>query len=322
MVKARVAVSLLSTAALCWAASLGAQGYPSKPIRVIVPSAPGGAIDVTARTLTPRLAEALKQPVYVDNRAGAQTIIGTELAAKAASDGATLLAVFDNFPLTQYMMKNVPYDAIRDFAPISLIIRGPMIVGVPPQLGVRDLKQFVQLAKSKAGDLNYGSAGIGTSSHLTVELFKLTAGIDVRSVHYKGAAPAVVDLIGGTTQLMIAASGTLINHVKSGKILALAVSAPKRIPQLPSVPAIAEFYPGFEAQSWVGLLGPAGMSREIIGRLNSEVAKVLGDPDIRRRFEDQGWEVVGGTPEYFAKWLADQSQKWVRVIRERNITLE
>lgn len=320
--KVRILISLLGIAAAGWSASLAAQGYPSKPIHIIVPSVAGGGTDVTARAIAPKLSEALGQPILVDNRPGAQTIIGTELAAKAAPDGGTLLTVFDNFPLTQHMMKNVPYDAIHDFAPISLIVRGPMIVGVPPQLGARDLKQFVALARTQPGNFNFGSAGLGTSSHLTVELFKLTAGIDLKAVHYKGAAPAVTDLIGGHIQLMIAASGTLIGHVRSGKLQALAVSAPARISQLPNVPTIAETYPGFEAQSWVGMLAPARTPPDIVRRLNTEIAKVLADPAVKRRFEDQGWEVVASTPEAFAKWIAEQTDKWVRVIRQQKITLD
>jgi tripartite-type tricarboxylate transporter receptor subunit TctC len=317
----RFMAALASVAAACWMTSLAAQGYPNKLIRVVVPSSPGGAIDVTTRAVTPKLAEALGQPVIVDNRPGADTMIGTEMAAKAPPDGYTLLTVFDNFPLTQYLVRKVPYDAVKDFAPISLIIRGPMIVGVPAQLGVKDLNQFIQLAKSK-GNLSYASAGAGTSSHLTVELFKMTTGIDVQVVHYKGAAPGVADLLGGHVQLMIAGFGTLIQQVRSGKVLALAVSAQKRVSLLPGVPTIAESYPGFEAGSWVGMLGPAGLPSDITHRLNGELVKVLADKELKAKFEDQGWEVVGSSPEGFSKYLLDYSDKWARVIRERKITLD
>ncbi len=313
-------IFLLGFVAVLWVAPLAAQVYPSKPIRVIVPSSPGGAIDVTSRAITPKLAEALGQPIVVDNRPGADTMIGTEMAAKAAPDGYTLITVFDNFPLTQYLIKKVPYDAIRDFSPISLIIRGPMIVGIPAQLGVKDLGQYLQLAKQK-GNFSYASAGAGTSSHLTVELFKSTTGIDVQAVHYKGAAPGVADLLGGHVHLMIAGFGTLIQQVRAGKVTALAISAPKRVSLLPDTPTIAESFPGFEAFSWVGMLGPAGMPSDLVHRVNGEISKVLADRDIKHRFEDQGWEVMGSTPEAFAKWLADYSETWGRVIRERNITL-
>ena len=319
---ARFLTPFLSIVLACSAAPLAAQVYPTKPIRVIVPTPPGGAIDVTTRAITPKLAEALGRPIIVENHAGASTMLGTDMAAKAAPDGYTLLSVFDNFPLSQYLFKKVPYDAIKDFAPISMIIRGPMIVAVPQQLGVKDLNQLVQIARSKAGNFNYGSAGAGTSSHLTVELFKLTTGIDAQPVHYKGAAPAVADLLGGHVQLMIAASGTLLPHVRAGRLVPLAVSASKRVSQLPGVPTIAEFYPGFEAQSWVGMLAPAGTPSEIIRRVNIEIVRTLADPGIKGRFEDLGFEVVGSAPEAFAKWIAEQSVKWGRVIRERKITLD
>lgn len=317
----RTLTRLITLAAAAWVGLVHAQAYPNKPVRIIVPSSPGGGIDVTTRVLAPRLSEAFRQPVLVENRPGAQTMIGTDMVAKAAPDGYTLLTVFDNFPLTQHMMKNVPYDALKDFAPISLLVRGPMIVGVPPQLGVKNLSQFVNLLKSKPGAFTYGSASVGTSSHLTVELFKQRTGTDLKGVHYKGAAPAVTDLIGGHIHLMIAASSTLIEQVRGGKLLAMAVTAPSRIPQLPDVPAMAESYPGFEAQSWVGMLAPASTPAATVGRLNAEVSKILADPEVVSIFQKRGWNVAGGTPEVFGKWLAAQTQLWVRVIRERNITL-
>lgn len=318
---ARFTAALAGVAAAFWMASPWAQGYPSRLIKVIVPSPPGGAIDVTARSVAPGVSQALGQPIIVDNRPGANTMIGTEMVAKAAPDGYTLLAVFDNFPLTQYLVRNVPYDALKDFTPISLIIHGPMIVGVPPQLGVKDLKGFVDLARAK-GNFAYASAGAGTSSHLTVELFKSTAGIDLQAVHYKGAAPAVTDLLGGHVQLMIAGFGTLIQEVRAGKLQALAVSSLKRVALLPNVPTIAEYYPGFEAGSWVGLLGPARLPAEITHRVNAELGKVLADRALRAKFEDQGWEVAGNTPEQFSKYLREYSAKWARVIHDRKITLE
>ena len=317
----RILAFVLGTCIACWIGAASAQGYPSRPVRVIVPTPPGGVIDVTTRAITPRLSELLGHPFIVENRAGADTMIGSEMVARAAPDGYTLLSVFDNFPLSQFLFSKVPYDALKDFAPISLLIRGPMIVAVPQQLGIKDLNRFLELARSKPGALNYASAGAGTSSHLTVELFKLTTGIDVQAVHYKGAGPAVSDLLGGHVQLMIATSGTLLPHARSGRIVPLAVSATGRIPILPDVPAIAESFPGFDAQSWVGMLAPAGTSSAIIRQLNAGIAKVLAEPDIRRLFEDQGFEVLGSSAEVFEKWLATQSEKWGRVIRERKITL-
>lgn len=318
----RAAHSLWGACALLACMAAFAQSYPSKPIRVIVPYPPGGGVDVAMRLISPKLTDTLGKSVLLEYHTGAAGMLGTDMVAKAAPDGYTLLGVFDNFPLSQYLFKKVPYDAIRDFAPISMIQRGPGIVAVPPQLGVADLNQFLQLARSRAGKFNYGSAGAGTSSHLVVELFKSTTGIDAQPVHYKGAAPAISDLMGGHVQFMIVAAGTVLPHVRSGKLAPLAVTATKRISQLPNVPTIAEFYPGFEAQSWVGVLAPARTPNEIVQRLSAEVVKALADPQVRSRFEDLGVEVVGSTPEAFAKWIAEQSEKWGRVIRERKIALD
>ena len=319
---ARILTLLLGIVFACSATPLAAQGYPAKPVRIIVPWPAGGGVDVTLRTITPKLTEALGQPVILEFHAGAAGMIGTDMAAKAAPDGYTLLGVFDNFPLTQYLFKKVPYDAIKDFAPISMIIRGPMILVVPPPLGLKDFNRFLQLARSTASNVNYASAGAGTSSHLTVELFKSRAGIDAQPVHHKGAAPAMTAVMGGHVQFMIVAAGTVLPHVRSGTLVPLAVSATKRISQLPNVPAIAEFFPGFEAQSWIGMLAPAGTPSEIIRRVNAAIDKALADPDVKGRYEKLGVEAVGGTPEFFAKWIADESNKWGRVIRERKIALD
>ncbi|MBI2960664.1 MAG: tripartite tricarboxylate transporter substrate binding protein [Betaproteobacteria bacterium] len=319
---ARILRIVLVACFACSAAPVLAQSYPTKPIRIIVPTPPGGGIDIAMRIITPKLGEALGRPVLLEYHPGADTTLGTGLAARAAPDGYTLLGVFDNFPITPHLVKKVPYDAVRDFAPIAMIIRGPMILAVPPQLGIKELNELLALAKSKAGKFNYASAGAGTSSHLTAELFKSATAIDAQPVHYKGAAPALTDLMGGHVHFMIVAAGTVLPQVKSGRLVPLGVTATKRAAQLPGVPAIAESYPGFEAQSWIGMLAPAGTPNEILRRVNAEVVKALADPDVKARFEERGVEVVGDTPEAFAQWIAEQSQKWGRVIRERKITLD
>jgi tripartite-type tricarboxylate transporter receptor subunit TctC len=297
---------------------VNAQTYPSKPIRYIVPTSPGGVNDTSARVVAPRLSERLATPVIVENRPPNQ--VGTAIVAKAAPDGYTILNTLDNFPLTQFLMKDVPYDATRDFAGISLLWRAPQIAAIPAERGISDLGQFVRLAKSKPGSLNYGAAGAGTSGHLTGELFKSTAGIDMQVVQFKGAGPAVSAVLGGHIDFIVATMGTLLPHVKAGKLLALGVASPQRVPQLPNVPAIAETYPGFEAQGWGGIAVPAGTPQDIIRRLNAEATRVVAEPEVKRLFEDQGYEVVGSTPEAFDKWIANESQKWSRVIRERRIT--
>ncbi|OFZ98368.1 MAG: hypothetical protein A3H35_12510 [Betaproteobacteria bacterium RIFCSPLOWO2_02_FULL_62_17] len=294
-----------------------AQPYPSKPIRYIVPSSPGGVNDTSARVLAPRLSERLATPVVVENRPPNQ--VGTAQVAKAAPDGYTILNTLDNFPLTQFLMKDVPYDATRDFAGISLLWRAPQIAAIPAVRGIKDLAEFVRLAKSKAGSLNYGAAGAGTSGHLAGELFKATAGIDLQVVQYKGAGPALAAVLGGHIDFIVATVGTLLPHIRSGKLIALGVTSPQRVRQLASVPAVAETYPGFEIQGWGGLSVPVGTAPDIIRRLNAEAVRVVAEAEIRRVFEDQGYEIVGGTPEAFDKWIAAESQKWGRMIRERGI---
>ncbi len=296
------------------------QPYPSKPIRYVVPTSPGGVNDTSARVLAPRLSAGLSTPVIVENRPPNQ--VGTSFVAKAAADGYTILNALDNHPLTQLLMRDVPYDAIKDFARISLLWRAPLIAAVPAELGIRDLNQFVRFAKSKAGGLNYASPGAGTSGHLGAELFKSTAGIAMQAVQFKGAAPAVAAVLGGHMEFIIATFGTVLPHVRSGKLVALGVSSPQRVPQLASVPAIAYSYPEFEAQSWGGIVVPAGTSADIIRRLNAEAIRAVAEPEVKRVFEEQGYEVVGSTPEAFDKWIAHESQKWGRVIREHGITLQ
>ncbi len=316
--KTHTLLASLAVAMGC-AANVAAQGYPTKPVHIVVTSQPGGVLDITTRLVAPKLSEGLGQPVVVENRAGAEGIIGTEYVARAAPDGYMLLAVFDYLPLTQYLVKNVPYDAIKDFAPISLFIRSPMILAVSNGLGTKDLKSFLQLAKAR-GNLNIASAGIGSPSHLAAELLKSVGGINAVAVHYKGGAPAVNDLIGGHVDFMIAPFGLLLSPIKAGKLVPLAVTAPKKVALLPGLPPIAEVYPGFEAQSYVGLATPTGTPGEIIRRLNAESNKALADRELRERFESGGNEVVGGPPEVLGKWIAEQSEKWGRVIREHHIT--
>ena len=318
--RARIATGFALT--LCWAGLAAGQAYPSKPIRIIVPTSPGGLNDLTTRAITPKLQEALGQPVVVENRAGADTMIGTEIAAKSAPDGYTLINVFDNFPLNQFLVKKVPYDAAKDFVPISLLVRGPQLIVVPAQLGVKSLAEFIQLAKSKPGALNYATAGAGSSSHLVAELLKSTAGIELQAIHYKGGAPAVADLLGGQVQLMIAGFGVVLPHVKSGKFVPLGVTSLQRMQVVPAVPTVADTFPRFETLSWVGMLAPAGTPAPIVRRINGEVSKALLDGEVKTRFDALVYEAVGGPPEVFAKWLAEQTELWGKVIRERKISIE
>ena len=304
------------------AAGAGAQSFPSKPIRMIVPNAPGGATDVAARLVAPKLAEQLGQPVVVENRAGAAAVTGTNVAAQAAPDGHTLVMVFDSFTMNPYLFKNVQYDPIRDFAPITLVVRNPQLLVAHPSTGARTLPEFLQLVRSKGSGFNFATAGAGTSSGLSLELFKALARVAPTAIHYRGGAPAVSDLLGGQVSATIITAGVVIQHVRAGKLIPIAITSTKRHAGLPEVQTMAEELPGFEAQSWIGLLAPAGTPRPIIDRLHATTEKALAAPDVREKFENQMSEVVAGAPDEFAAWIKAESNRWGTLIRERNIRLD
>lgn len=315
------AVALAGVTAALGAPAM-AQSYPAKPIRMMVPASPGGVTDIVARTIAPPLTEALGQSIVVENRAGAGGIIGTDIIAKAAPDGYSLLVVFDSFISNPYVFKNAPYSTTGDFAPIALLIRGPQLFVVHPKLGVRTFSDFLALAKSRNAPFNYATAGPATSSRLSVELFKVTAQLDATLVHYKGGGPALADLLGGHVEVMIASAGLVMPHVKSGRLNVLAVTSKQRSALVPGVPSVSEVYPKFEAQSWVGMLAPAATPRVIVQRLNAEVIKTLAAPDIKERLMLQGYEIVGSTPQQFGEWIRSESAKWGRIIRDQHITAQ
>lgn len=314
LVVALIALSLSSQAC--------AQAYPSKPVRLLVPFAPGGVSDIVARLIAPKFSEGLGQPVVVENRVGAGGVIATELVAKAAPDGYTLLTAFDNFSANPYLYKSATYDPVKDFAPVGQAVRSRIVLVVNPRLGVKTLDELVRLSNSRKDPMTYASAGGGTSSHLIAELLKLTTGIEATAVHYKGGAPAMTDLLGGQVDMMVATMSIALQHVRAGKLNAIAVTSGSRTPLLPGVPAVGETYPGFEAQSWVGFVGPAGIPRTIITRLNAELGKAAAVPEVREKLEGLGFEITLGTPEAFGEWIAAESARWSRVIRERRITVD
>lgn len=299
-----------------------AQIYPSRPIRMVVPTSPGGVTDIVARAVAPQLSEALGQNIIIDNRAGAGGIPGTDTVARAAPDGHTLLAVFDSFISNPHVFRNAPYDTLRDFAPVSMMVRGPQLLVVHPKLGVKTFNEFLATAKSRRAPVIFGTAGAATSSRLSVELFRIITKLDANLVHYKGGGPALNDLLGGHVEAMLTSSALVMPGVKSGRLTALAVSSRQRSPLVPGVPAISEFFPQFEAQSWVGMLAPAKTPRAIVQRLNAELVKLLAAPEQKSRFAGLGYETVGGTPEEFGAWIRSETAKWSKVIRERNITAE
>ena len=307
----------------CLALQATAQTYPSKPVRIVVPSSPGGASDLVTRVVAAALGERLGQSFVVENRVTSGGIVGTQQVAEAAPDGYTLLGTFDTFAINPYLFKGLKWDPARDFAPLMQICRYPQVLLVHPSLGVKTVKEFVALAKEKGASLNYGSAGPASSSRLAYELFKDAAGIETVPVHYKGGGPAIQDLIGGQVQVMlIQGGGSIPQYVKAGKLVALAVSSLDRSKFYPDLPTIAETYPGFETESWVGLFAPAATPREILDRLHAELDKVVSDRALREKLESQGCDVVGGPAATLAARVKSDQAKWSRIIRIRNITVQ
>lgn len=302
---------------------VAAQGYPSKTVRIVVPSSPGGGSDLVARTLAAPLAEMLGQPFIVENRVGSGGIVGTQQVAQSAPDGHTLLVTFDTFAINPFLFKNLQWDPIRDFTPIMQVCRYPQVLLVHPSLGVKSVKQFVALAKQKGAELNFGSAGPASSSRLVYELFKEVAGLDTVPVHYKGGGPVMQALISGQVQVMFfQASGTIQQHAKAGRLNILAISTATRSPTQPELPTIAETYPGWETQAWAAMLAPAGTPRPVIDRLHSALAKILADPGMKERFEKQGAEIIAGAPEALTRLLREDQSKWSKLIRDKNIVAE
>jgi len=316
----RTASIVLLAALTC---PLAAQEYPSKPVHVYVPSSPGGASDIAARLLSPKLSEALGQPFVVENRVASGGIVGTAQLAKAPADGYAIMMTFDTFASNPHLYKELSYDVVKDFAPIMLLVRYPQILVVHPSLGVKTVPEFVAYAKKNPGKLNYGSAGPASSSRLAFELFRDAAGIQVDAVHYKGGGPAINDLVAGTVQVMlIQAGGAIGQNVKSGKLVGLATSGRQRSPHFPDLPTIGDFYPGFETTSWVGAIAPAGTPPAVVERLNGTLAKILSAPDVKARFDLQSAEIVASTPEQFGEFIKSESAKWGKVIREKDIRID
>ncbi len=303
---------------------VNAQPYPSRVIRLVSPYAPGGGTDLLARTIGQKLAEVLGYSVVVDNRPGAGGIIGTEFVTKAPPDGYTImLASPSPIVVAPHLVKNLPYDPFKDLAPITLIAIVPAIMAVHPSLPAKTVKEFIQLAKSRAGELTYSSSGNGGTGHLAGALFDLKAGTKMIHVPYKGTGPATTALIAGEVSLSFGETIALLPHVKSGRLRALAVTSLKRSSILPDLPALAETIPGYTAGPWYGLLAPVKTPAEIITRLNREVVNILRMPDdIKAGLTSVGTEHIGNTPNEFALVLKEESERWGRVIREASIRIE
>lgn len=317
---ARAFVVLL---AVVWMAGAAAQSYPARPVRIVVPASPGGASDIIGRLAAAQLSEAMGQPFIVENRVTSGGIVGTQQVAESPPDGHTLLVTFDTFASNALLFKNLKWDPIRDFAPVMQICRYPQVLLVHPSLNVRTVKEFVALAKARGAQLNYASAGPASSSRLAYELFKDVAGIETVPVHYKGGGPALQDLLSGQVQVMlIQGGGSIPQHVKAGKLVALAVSSRSRSKFYPELPLIAETYSGFETESWVAMVAPAATPGPVIERLHGALAKMFTDSAIREKFEAQGCDIVAGSPGDLGRVLREDQAKWARIVRAKNITIE
>jgi len=297
--------------------------YPNRPVRLIVPYPPGGAVDPIARTIIQKTDEAWGQPVVIDNKPGAGTIIGTEIVAKAAPDGYTVILVATSFTVNPAMYSKLPFDPVNDFTPISLVANFPMMLVVNPQVPVTSVKELIDFLKAKPGQINFSSIGNGTTQHLAGELFKSMAGVDMVHVPYKGSGPSMMSVVSGETSVTIESVFLLSPQVKAGRLRALAGAAMKRASMAPDLPTISESgIPGYDVSTWVGLLAPAGTPQEVVQKWQQQIARVLQIPEVRERQISQGVDPVGSTPEYFAEFIKTEIAKWGKVVNQAGIKLD
>jgi tripartite-type tricarboxylate transporter receptor subunit TctC len=304
-------------------AQTGAESWPSRPVRLIIPFPPGGGNDVVGRILSPRLTEIWGQQIIIENRGGAGSNIGAELAARAAPDGYTIF--FGSFPLATnpFIYAKLAYDAVADFAPITLICTFPNLLVVPPDSPLKSVAELVAHAKDKSGDLTFGSAGIGTSLHLCGELFGRMAGIQMTHIAYRGAGPAITDLMGGRLTMMFSTAASLMPHVRAGRLRALAVSSAKRFSAAPELPTVAEAgVPGFDVSSWYALFAPAKVPPAIVQKINADAVATMRDPQVRERLEGLGLEVVASTAQELGTFFKAEMAKWEPVIKAAGITAQ
>lgn len=313
-------IRVLTAAVLCVCGGIAqAQTYPAKTVRIIVPFAPGGGSDFIARAIAPPLSKAMGQQFVVDNRPGAGSTLGSEIALKSPADGYTLLLISGSYTTSPSLYKNLKYDTLNDMASVVQTENGPYVISVHPSLPVKDVKQLVALAKSKPTQLNYASTGNGGITHLASELFALRTGIKITHIPYKGTGPGVINTIAGETQMMVGAVSAVIGHMQTGRLRGLAVSSPKRLPALPDTPTVMEAGYNYQVNNWHGVIAPKGTPRAIIDKLNSEINKAIKDPDFAKRIAQDGLEPAGGTPEAFEALLKREVMEWAEVVKAANV---
>jgi tripartite-type tricarboxylate transporter receptor subunit TctC len=295
------------------------EGYPAKPVRIISPFPPGGSVDLIGRMVALKLTEVVGQQVVVENRSGASGNIGTEVVARAAPDGYTLLVHTIPFVANSFLYKKMPYHPLSDFAPVMLISSSPSLLAVHPSMPVRSVKELIALARSRPGELNYGTAGLATNPHIVGELLNLLGKVNIVAVHFKGGGPAIVAAISGEVGIAFTNFSETSAFVRAGRLRALGVSGAKRVPVMPEVPTVAETLPGFEFTTWQGLFAPAKTPPAIVALLNQRLKKAMAAPDQMKRFQDRGLDVIASSPEEFAAHVQSEYTKWGRVIKERGM---
>ncbi len=313
-----IALATLSTAAV----AQDAANYPGKPVRMIVPFAPGGGLDISTRLIAQKLTERWGQNIVVDSRPGAATIVGTEIASKAAPDGYTLRMITTTFAINPGLYAKLPYDPGRDFTPVTQLNYQPNVIVVAPSFAARSVKDLIALAKAKPGELTFATPGAGSAPHLSAEMFQRAAGVSMIHVPYKGIPPAVTDVIGGRVTMLFTTTISAAPHINSGKLRAVAITSAKRQSGMPDVPTIGETIPGYRAEAFQGMVAPAGVPRAIVEKLGREVAAIVHQPEIEKSFVASGAIAVGSSPAQFGAFLKAETAKWAKVIKDAGIKLE
>jgi tripartite-type tricarboxylate transporter receptor subunit TctC len=319
----RTLISAIASAVFGTAAfAQDAANYPTRPLRMIVPFAPGGGLDITTRLIGQKLTEKWGQNIVVDARPGAATIVGTEIASRAAPDGYTLLMITTTFAINPGLYPKLPYDPLKDFTPVTQLNAQPNVVVVAPSFAAKSVKDLIAAAKAKPGELTFASPGAGSAPHLAAEMFQRAAGIDMIHVPYKGIPPAVTDVLGGRVSMLFTTTISASPHIKAGKLRAVAITSAKRQPSMRDVPTIGETIPGYRAEAFQGMVAPASVPRPIVEKLAAEVARIVQLPEVAQRFQLDGAEAVGSTPQEFAAFLRAEMQKWSKVIKDAGIKPE